>query len=1065
MATFLAIDAGGLADNLSGEKSLTVDAEEDEEGYDYGEFDDSDDDLDDDDVVIKTFVDSLKKGIGGPNPGSSTSRRNVKPKKPKEKAQGLAAWKKPLAEMTSSLTTSGNGASPYIRRTPTYRQELIWYLLDLNAYRHTNQFRIDFFSRVVKKNGEFGKLKRRNIQRSDIPNFIGPDDREMLDLLLGSQPQSTTSYSYGNYPDYSTYGRSLLAPGLWSLVLGKLSATGRLGWIEDNGGELTSHPLIWDDGPAWGFQISVETNGPQKAWVMDGQLRREEESRPLGAAKLLLPDGMVMFHDQLARLDATKQYQWMTALRRNGALTVPFAQQDDFVAQLWQAPALPDFEWPKELQWETTAVLPVRHVTIKRSTNHYRDNKLDAEVSFIYEGTRVTISDKSAGIVDKIQRRVIRRDLATEADAVAQLRTLGFSERRSTYYSPNSKTSYELTAKKLPLVVPQLVALGWLVEAEGKLLRSAGEFKINVTSDVDWFDLSVQCDFDGQSAGLPELLAAVRKGVNYVELGDGSRGMLPEDWLKKFAPLADLGTTEEETLRFKPTQAIVLDALLAAQENVTVDAGFGKLRQKIRSFDGIAAKEAPRYFSGTLREYQREGLGWLHFLREFGFGGCLADDMGLGKTIQVLALLEARRNRRCVEGETKKPSLAVVPKSLVFNWREEAARFTPKLRVLTYTGIERAAVRDQFHEYDLIVTTYGTLRRDITLLTKIPFDYAILDEAQAIKNSDAQAAKACRLLNADHRLAMTGTPVENHLGELWSLFEFLNPGMLGRSGRLHELISASGKQGSTEGNAIRVLGQALRPFMLRRTKEKVLTELPAKTEQTLFCELEGKQRKLYDELRDHYRASLTQKILQVGMKRCKIHVLEALLRLRQAACHPGLIDKAKVKEGSAKLETLLEQLGEVLAEGHKVLVFSQFTSLLAIVRAELDKAKIVYEYLDGKTNNRQALVERFQTDKDCPVFLISLKAGGQGLNLTAADYVYILDPWWNPAVEAQAVDRVHRIGQSQPVFAYRLIARGTIEEKILELQSKKKQLADAIVSADNSLLGDLTADDLAFLLS
>jgi SNF2 family DNA or RNA helicase len=301
--------------------------------------------------------------------------------------------------------------------------------------------------------------------------------------------------------------------------------------------------------------------------------------------------------------------------------------------------------------------------------------------------------------------------------------------------------------------------------------------------------------------------------------------------------------------------------------------------------------------------------------------------------------------------------------------------------------------------------------------------------------------------------------VENHLGELWSLFEFLNPGMLGHA-------SVFGRGGRNPDASTRVLlARALRPFILRRTKAQVARELPPKTEQTIYCDLEGRERKLYDELRDYYRAKLLKNVDIDGLNKAKFQVLEALLRLRQAACHPGLIDKSSVKQPSAKLEALIEQLEQVLEEGHKALVFSQFTSLLAILRDRLDTAKIPYAYLDGRTRDRQARVEQFQNDGDVKLFLISLKAGGLGLNLHAAEYVYLLDPWWNPAVEAQAIDRAHRIGQTRQVFAYRLIARDTVEEKVLELQQSKRDLADAIITADNSLLQNLTREDLELLLS
>jgi SNF2 family DNA or RNA helicase len=306
--------------------------------------------------------------------------------------------------------------------------------------------------------------------------------------------------------------------------------------------------------------------------------------------------------------------------------------------------------------------------------------------------------------------------------------------------------------------------------------------------------------------------------------------------------------------------------------------------------------------------------------------------------------------------------------------------------------------------------------------------------------------------------------VQNHLGELWSLFEFLNPGMMGAAAAFREAGAGVGS-GEADPEARTLLARSLRPFILRRTKEQVAKELPEKTEQTLYCEMEADQRKLYDELRNHYRASLLDRIAKEGLNKAKIQILEALLRLRQAACHPGLIDKARSKEGSAKLDTLLAHVAEVLDEGHKVLVFSQFTSLLAIVRDRLDEQKTVYEYLDGKTRDRQARVERFQNDPDCKLFLISLKAGGLGLNLTAAEYVFLLDPWWNPAVEAQAIDRAHRIGQTRQVFAYRLIAKDTVEEKVLQLQQSKKDLAEAIISADNNLIRTLGREDLELLLS
>ena len=605
----------------------------------------------------------------------------------------------------------------------------------------------------------------------------------------------------------------------------------------------------------------------------------------------------------------------------------------------------------------------------------------------------------------------------------------------------------------------KLIEAGHEVDAEGKILRRAGPWSIRIQSNIDWFDMEAAVDFEGTSVSLPKLLQALQKGQKFIRLDDGSQGLLPEEWLRRYAPLALLGEVREGHLRFKKNQALLLDALLGQQTQVHTDQTFRDIREKLSSFSGITSQKEPVGFYGNLRPYQQTGLGWLLFLQTFGFGGCLADDMGLGKTIQVLALLQDQKNKK----EKRPASLVVVPRSLVYNWIEEARRFTPELKVLDYTGLERKKRDQDFSHYDFVVTTYGVLRRDILTLKEISFHYVILDEAQAVKNAASQSAKAARLLLTDHKLALTGTPVENNLEELWSLFEFLNPGLLGHSNFFKKM---AGEGLSLSEENLKILSKALSPFILRRTKEQVLKELPPKQEQTLFCELEKKQKKLYQELAAYYRESLAQKIAKEGMQKSKMHVLEALLRLRQAACHPGLVDKGLKKEPSGKLETLLEQIKEILAEGHKALVFSQFTSLLAIVRERLEAAHIPFEYLDGATRDRKARVDHFQTDPSCPIFLISLKAGGLGLNLTAADYIFILDPWWNPAVEAQAIDRAHRIGQTKQVFAYRLIAKDTVEEKILELQSQKRRLTEAILSQDHThLLRTLTAKDLQILLS
>jgi SNF2 family DNA or RNA helicase len=605
----------------------------------------------------------------------------------------------------------------------------------------------------------------------------------------------------------------------------------------------------------------------------------------------------------------------------------------------------------------------------------------------------------------------------------------------------------------------ELAREGWRVESEGQLLRRADAFDVAVHSGIDWFDLEGGVRFGSFTATLPELLAAIRRGERTVTLGDGSLGMVPDEWLARSAAMGLAVRALDGRLRFAKVQVGLLDALLAAMPAITADEMFTQARAELRRFEGIRAAAAPATFRGTLRPYQAEGLGWLDFLRRFGFGGCLADDMGLGKTVQALALLESRRQAGAG------PSLVVVPRSLAFNWEREAARFAPELRVLMHAGADRSREGAALPAHDLMITTYGTLRRDAVWLREVEFDYVVLDEAQAIKNAATESAKAARLLRARHRIAMSGTPIENRLADLWSLFEFLNPGMLGAAGTFKQLAKVANGADAETTDTYALIARAVQPFILRRTKQQVARDLPERLEQTLLVDLSSTERTLYDELRDHYRASLLGRIDRDGMAKSKMHVLEALLRLRQAACHPGLVDKKRADTSSSKLEVLVTRLAEVVAEGHKAVVFSQFTSLLAILKKQLDHDAVAYEYLDGRTRDRAARVDRFQSDAQCRLFLVSLKAGGLGLNLTAAEYVFLLDPWWNPAVEAQAIDRAHRIGQTRRVFATRLIARDTVEEKVLALQSGKRALADAIVRADEGPIAKLKREDLEALLA
>ncbi|MGQ0816123.1 MAG: DEAD/DEAH box helicase [Gemmatimonadota bacterium] len=878
-------------------------------------------------------------------------------------------------------------------------------------------------------------------------------DRDIAHRLLGARPRNI-------YYEPERRRRFVIPPLMYENTLRAICETGRCHFESPTGALAAAGPLAWDTSDPWQVRFAPEEMPQSGWWCLRGWLQRAGGQWPVDDVLFASANGLIGFPAgalgagapaTLARADLRASWPLVLALRTNGPIEIPPSDLFEFATELLLMPGAPAIELPHTLGVEQTRPQPQPRLRLEAPPRHSYDSAPRARLAFSYDGLLVKHRQKGRAVVDKERRRIVHRDLEREGQAFARLLELGAQLRHDWR---GSAEHLVIAVKRVEKIVHTLVTEGWYVEADDIRYRVATHTSAAVRSGIDWFELDGTVEFDDQRAGLVELLAALRRGEKTVRLGDGSYGLLPAEWLQRYASIAGLGTAAESdaTLRFTRAQAGLLDALVATLPDIRIDETFARIRDELGSFERVRPQAAPVGFHGKLRHYQQEAIGWFSFLRRFGLGGCLADDMGLGKTVQVLALLEQRRQ------EGKGPSLVVVPKSLVFNWLREADRFTPELRVRDYSGTQRRQAPLRSADFDLLVTTYGTLRRDAPELREIEFDYAIIDEAQAIKNAATASAKATRLLNARHRLALSGTPIENHLGELWSLFEFLNPGMLGAAPAFAQFRGGSATAPNPESRAL--LARALKPFLLRRTKDQVAPELPPRIEQTLVVELEREQRALYDSLRDHYRAALLGRIDQVGIKRAKIQILEALLRLRQAACHPGLIDQKRGAAGSAKLDVLLEQVEEVIAEGHKALVFSQFTSFLALVRQRLDARGVRYEYLDGRTRDRQARVDRFQSDDACPLFLISLRAGGQGLNLTAADYVFVLDPWWNPAVEAQAIDRTHRIGQDKRVIALRLIARDTVEEKVLALQQTKRELADAILGEESSLITRITRDDL-----
>ena len=959
----------------------------------------------------------------------------------------LPRWKANLDKLLTRAVEPEGSMIDEVFAEP--RVSEVIYLLNLRETRLREHLVVDFYRRDVKPDGERGRLEVLEVDDALIGKLEGEADRRLLRLLLGNSAEDRTRTRLERAPRYS---RSAVRPGMYETVLPELCATGRFsceGGIPD---VHPTEPLIWDGREPFAFGLAVSR--AEGGWRMMGELRRGDEALDVEQPRILLRDGLFVSGTRVCSFDPGDAADQLMKLRRSGAVPIPYGAQDEFLLYLASIPNLPEVNLPPELHWSQVKVKPRPKVSFSADDTPTEVKHVIARVVFDYGGKPVPVNTGSRFVADEQGRQLFRRDMYLERKALERLRTLGVEAAKGEEVALGE---VKIPAKDLPDVIRELLEEEWLVEADGEPIRVAGNLRSKVSSTIDWFDLEAELDFGGVTASLPELLLCAQRGDRFVRLKDGSRGLAPA-WLRKYAAAASTGRVEQGRLRFLPSQAGIIDALLTGQGEVTVDVKFDRLQKSLKQ--GVSGKEVvePIGFKGKLRDYQKDGLAWLRFLEAHQYGGCLADDMGLGKTVQVLAMLQGRHRPGGVVPPNPSPSLIVVPRSLIYNWINEAKKFT-ELKALDYTGAERVKHRGELDQYDIIVTTYGTLRTEILHFLDTRFNTLILDEAQAIKNPRSQAAKACRLVRSEHRLAISGTPIENGLDELWSIFEFLNPGMLGS---LDE-FAAGGKD--KDDAWLELLSQALRPFMLRRTKEQVLKELPGKTEKILYVDLDPEERRKYDELRDYYRSSLTSRIGEVGLNRSKIQVLEALLRLRQASCHPGLIDKARQEESSSKIDVLFEMLERVVKTGHKALIFSQFTALLGIVRRRLEAAGIRHEYLDGATRDRQGAVDRFQKDPDNAVFLISLKAGGCGITLTSSDYVFILDPWWNPAVEAQAIDRAHRMGQTRPVFAYRMIARDTVEEKIVALQDEKRRLADMVVSGERHLVKDLDMEDLEKLFS
>ncbi|MHB2150426.1 DEAD/DEAH box helicase [Calditrichota bacterium LG25] len=907
--------------------------------------------------------------------------------------------------------------------------------------------------RYIKKDGTLGREINFSLQYFSAYDFeTNPDELMALGFLSGlTRISNSIGFQYGSeYGQILHYLRDsylLYSFNSWENI--------PVTFLEES---FDLHFTIEKQEDQYVFKLFLKTaNGDQKIMVNDQFL-------------LLSSERIYFFYDMKI---------WPVKQKISARLLLPFCNANDgLIIPEKEMPQFLKTVYPQFLEANADTELPdsiqltVMNSLVKKALYlSEEEGNLHISVSFFYGGQQEDIQPikvevlpfkKHTMLIQKNQYVLIARQEEVENFYLNILAEHQLVRQENQFILAKKVDALEWLFETLP----ELAKKGFEIYGEDKLdklkvRRAAARLITQVSSGTDWFDLNVEIDFDGLRMSYQEVVKALRKNKNFIRLNDGSAAKIDQETLNKIGLIKTFGSRSKQngTVRLSKTQALLIDEILNDSAQAEADQAFKDHLQKLKSFKTIRPVELPKNFRGELRPYQKAGLDWLVFLNEYGLGGCLADDMGLGKTIQALALLQLQKEKL----KKNLVSLIVAPTSVLTNWQNEAARFTPDLKVYLHTGQERKKNVRHFEQFDLIITSYALLWRDFDLLKEVSFHYIILDESQKIKNPLSVTARAAYRLRASHRLVMTGTPIENNLAELWSQFQFINPGMLGSleafSKHFGKAIEKQGDQEKAE-----QLRRLIYPFILRRTKDMVAKELPPKVENILFCDMGEQQQKAYEKWRDYYRALILKTINEKGLNRSKMKVLEGLTRLRQLAIHPAMVENNH-KSNSGKFDALHDILEEVIKENHKVLLFSQFVKALTLVRQGLDQRSIPYLYLDGSTKNRQKLVDKFQNNSKIKIFLISLKAGGLGLNLTAADYVIHLDPWWNPAVEAQAMDRAHRIGQNKKVFVYKMITRGSVEEKILTLQQRKKNLAEQLITTDAAFFKNLEKDDIVQLFS
>ncbi len=687
---------------------------------------------------------------------------------------------------------------------------------------------------------------------------------------------------------------------------------------------------------------------------------------------------------------------------------------------------------------------------------------------FSYKGFETTSIGKDQLVVpDADKVLLIQRNKEKEAAFITQLQSL-----HSQFIQPQGSSGLALKGNDVlknnwfflfmdAMQEMKVTVQGFDALKNFRFNTSRPQTKIHISSSTDWFDARVDIIFGDQKVTIADVKKALANKQQFVPLNDGTLGVLPDEWVKRYSLLFRVGEGKSNELRLSRYHLSVIDELYENRNEEELIIHLEKKYEQLKEFKKIKEIDPPDHLKDVLRPYQVHGFHWLNYLHEVNWGGILADDMGLGKTIQALSFLHHYKHQY---GNLR--ALVVCPTTLIFNWENEIKKFAPDLTYRIHHGGERLRNKEALNNFEVIITTYGTLRSDIKLLMDIPLDYVVLDESQAIKNPASKVTKAACLLRAKHRLCMSGTPLQNNTFDIFAQMNFLNPGMLGSIEFFRqEFAIPIDKFGDPDRKDH--LRKLLFPFILRRTKEQVARDLPEKTETILFCEMEEEQRKVYDAYRNDYRDKILGTIETQGIQKSQLTILQGLMKLRQICDSPAILNETeKYPNHSIKLDELAREISENIGN-HKALIFSQFLGMLALIKHKLTELEIPYAYFDGSTTatDREKAIREFQDNDSCRVFLISLKAGGVGLNLTAADYVYIVDPWWNPAVEQQAIDRTHRIGQTKNIFAYRMICKDSIEDKILLLQDRKRILAKDLIADDDGFVKSLSREDVEYLFS